>query len=375
MNHLDEGTIHAWLDGALDSTQGREIEAHVAQCATCSAAVAEARGFVAAASRILNALDDVPANVVPKRVPVAPTAQRQGRQWRAAPWVTGIAAALIVAIGLTQVNRKGAPERVFMPATSSSLADSVTVLVERPTAAPAAPVQPPPQARSVPTTPTGEGQVAAVAEQPERRDQARDERQSASRDMARRSEPASDAQATGSRVATVTGAAESASPQSVPAMPSQRLQSRLSPQKLEEVVVTGARDAMKSVVTADVAMDAKAQVERLAGCYRLDAPTSVRSSVGNVAGAGGAAVQRAAKARAQVSEAPAAARYAAPAPPDIVQLDSVQKPLGYVVRAGGSDSSTIGWWSRFGGDTVQVRLLSGIAITLASRNRVSCPER
>ena len=35
MNHLDEGTIHAWLDGALDATQAREAEAHVAACATC----------------------------------------------------------------------------------------------------------------------------------------------------------------------------------------------------------------------------------------------------------------------------------------------------------------------------------------------------
>ena len=65
MNHLDEGTIHAWLDGALDAPQSREIEAHVADCAVCSAAVAEARGLIAGASRILGALDDVPAGVIP----------------------------------------------------------------------------------------------------------------------------------------------------------------------------------------------------------------------------------------------------------------------------------------------------------------------
>ena len=45
-NHLDEGTIHAWLDGggalAGDAARAREIEAHIAECATCSAAVAEA---------------------------------------------------------------------------------------------------------------------------------------------------------------------------------------------------------------------------------------------------------------------------------------------------------------------------------------------
>src|SRR3954466_11940832 len=98
MNHIDAGTIHAWIDGALDATQSREIEAHVAECSVCAAAVAEERGMVAGASRILLALDDVPAGGTPKRAPArAPVAPR--RQWRAAPWVTGIAAALILAVG------------------------------------------------------------------------------------------------------------------------------------------------------------------------------------------------------------------------------------------------------------------------------------
>lgn len=55
--HLDEGVIHAWLDGELDRDAGREVEAHAAACMTCSGRVAEARGLVAGASRILGALD------------------------------------------------------------------------------------------------------------------------------------------------------------------------------------------------------------------------------------------------------------------------------------------------------------------------------
>src|SRR5205823_1943392 len=94
MNHIDEGIIHAWLDGAVDAARSREIEAHVGQCQECSARVAEARGLIAGASRILTELDYVPAGVVPKRV--APPR----RLWRAAPWVTGIAAALVLAIGI-----------------------------------------------------------------------------------------------------------------------------------------------------------------------------------------------------------------------------------------------------------------------------------
>ena len=60
MWHLDEGTIHAWLDGALSADEARRVEAHVGSCTTCADAVAEARGLIAASSRILTALDEVP---------------------------------------------------------------------------------------------------------------------------------------------------------------------------------------------------------------------------------------------------------------------------------------------------------------------------
>src|SRR3954467_12781811 len=98
MNHLDEATIHAWLDDALDAAQARDAEVHVAACATCAASVAEARGLIAGASRVLTALDDVPGDVIPKRMPPAPPAAPRPpgvltgprRQWRAARWVTGI---------------------------------------------------------------------------------------------------------------------------------------------------------------------------------------------------------------------------------------------------------------------------------------------
>ena len=61
MEHLDEGTVHAWLDGALAPEEGDRIERHLAECADCSGVVAEARGLIAASTRILGALDDVPA--------------------------------------------------------------------------------------------------------------------------------------------------------------------------------------------------------------------------------------------------------------------------------------------------------------------------
>ena len=91
MQHLDEGTIHAWLDGALDAEERLRVEAHVAACAECAGAVAEARGFIAAASRILTALDGVPAGVLPgsggapSQVDAAPPAALPGAPLGAPP--------------------------------------------------------------------------------------------------------------------------------------------------------------------------------------------------------------------------------------------------------------------------------------------------
>jgi hypothetical protein len=73
MQHLDEGTIHAWLDGALSSEEAARVEAHVGSCSMCADATAEARGLIAASSRILTALDNVPS------VRVRPGAQRGRR--------------------------------------------------------------------------------------------------------------------------------------------------------------------------------------------------------------------------------------------------------------------------------------------------------
>jgi hypothetical protein len=102
MQHLDEGTIHSWLDGALSSDEAARVEAHVAECPQCAAAVAEARGFIAASSRILTALDDVPRGVIPVAAPVK----------RVSPMVWRIAATvMVVAAGsLVVVQNRGSDE-------------------------------------------------------------------------------------------------------------------------------------------------------------------------------------------------------------------------------------------------------------------------
>ena len=101
MQHPDEGTIHAWLDGALGAEEARALEAHVAGCPRCAATVTEARGLLAASSRILAALDAVPGGVLPATAPEAGDDPRvvsivRPPRWRSPAWR---AAAAIVLVG------------------------------------------------------------------------------------------------------------------------------------------------------------------------------------------------------------------------------------------------------------------------------------
>jgi putative zinc finger protein len=93
MQHLDEGTIHSWLDGALSADEAARVEAHVKECPQCASVVAEARGFIAASSRILTALDHAPRGVVPIAAP----------RRRVDPWILRVAATVLVVAAGTLV--------------------------------------------------------------------------------------------------------------------------------------------------------------------------------------------------------------------------------------------------------------------------------
>jgi hypothetical protein len=99
--HPDEGTIHAWLDGALDAPESARLEVHVAGCTSCGARVAEARGLIAGASRVVGLLDDEPAPLIkPASTPTAGTDLSVWRLRRVTPARAAIAATLVVAVGI-----------------------------------------------------------------------------------------------------------------------------------------------------------------------------------------------------------------------------------------------------------------------------------
>ncbi|MCC6930225.1 MAG: zf-HC2 domain-containing protein [Gemmatimonadaceae bacterium] len=152
MEHIDEGTIHAWLDGALPASEGAFIEAHSASCSACAAAIAEARGLIAASSRILATLDDVPSGVIPTRGLAAETvrprpasppstpsltmekphtgvAPRPHRGWWQRPQLAAAASIAFVAVALSVV---------WQRSPRTSIADLASDAASEPAVAPAA---------------------------------------------------------------------------------------------------------------------------------------------------------------------------------------------------------------------------------------------
>jgi LysM repeat protein len=156
MQHLDEGTIHSWLDGALSADEAARVEAHVAECPQCATAVAEARGFIAASSRILTALDHVPRGVVPAAHPVK---WYNRSAWRAA------AAVLVVAVGSLVVvrnsDRNNVPSAAIMD--SAGVAEATVAPRQIAAASPGATAMSKPQAPSPVIPPKRSATVSEVA--------------------------------------------------------------------------------------------------------------------------------------------------------------------------------------------------------------------
>jgi hypothetical protein len=76
MSHLDEGKLHALLDGELDLAEVSEIQVHLGTCAACGARLQEVKQFMSEADRLVGALE-VPAGASRARTelptPAAPS--------------------------------------------------------------------------------------------------------------------------------------------------------------------------------------------------------------------------------------------------------------------------------------------------------------
>lgn len=122
MSQVDEGLIHAWLDGQLPPDEAARIERLVATDTAWGAAAADARGVIAGASRILGALDDVPSVRQPGSAAGAMSVRRS--VWRA-PWLRAAAGiALVAGVGSLVTREWPANKQLDVSNASSANADT-----------------------------------------------------------------------------------------------------------------------------------------------------------------------------------------------------------------------------------------------------------
>jgi Putative zinc-finger len=85
MSHLDEGTLHALLDGELDLAEVSEVQRHLGTCVTCGSRLQEVKQVLAEADRLVRTME-VPAAPRPAREATDPPPPPPLRSDREPSW-------------------------------------------------------------------------------------------------------------------------------------------------------------------------------------------------------------------------------------------------------------------------------------------------
>lgn len=162
MSHVDEGALHAYLDGALDAYPASEaafVREHLEHCAVCAARLDQARALRDRAASVLSlvepgAVDMPPLEELRRRAGAGSgSVSRPGRigRMRRMAW----AASVVLALGTGWVLRDRAPGMVDEAARTS-----------RPEPAEPAPSPPPPEAEELREAGPAETPEAQVVDAP-----------------------------------------------------------------------------------------------------------------------------------------------------------------------------------------------------------------
>ena len=119
MSHVDDGVLHAYLDGELPPAERARLEAHVAECAACRTRLEEERALVERASGLLG-LAQPPERAAP---PLHQLQRRRGSRLRVPlAW----AASVVLAVGLGYyIGGKGDSRLPLQGTAASAITDSV----------------------------------------------------------------------------------------------------------------------------------------------------------------------------------------------------------------------------------------------------------
>jgi hypothetical protein len=198
MSHVDEGLIHAWLEDQLPPDDAERVAHLVATDAAWGAAAAEARGLIAASSRVLGALDSAPSAGVVVGTLNERTERKSG-SWARKYWLRAAAAILLVA-GISGVWFSGpgfgddVTIQVVQPKDAVQNETKSVIPAETPAPARAAPAPQVAQTRSLPRV---ERQSAASVPTPPPVAAMRDQVAAAAKSVANASDAARNAAGTG----------------------------------------------------------------------------------------------------------------------------------------------------------------------------------
>jgi len=86
MSHLDEGTLHALLDGELELAEVREIQTHLGTCAACDSRLQDVKQFLAEADRLVGELETPTGPTRARNEPAPPPARPVTTPRDLPPW-------------------------------------------------------------------------------------------------------------------------------------------------------------------------------------------------------------------------------------------------------------------------------------------------
>ncbi len=138
MSHVDEGTLHAYLDGELPSAERAALEAHLAECGTCRANLAEARALLERASALLGSARPVERPAPPFEQLRRGSNRSPWRVRRSFAWAASIALALGIGYSLRNPAAPLAPASLETQRVDLSQKRAVSTQEEKTPAPPSA---------------------------------------------------------------------------------------------------------------------------------------------------------------------------------------------------------------------------------------------